>query len=119
MLMRGLLLLLLVPLVASADVVPTGRYGGVPTLSGCGTSPTLGADSFDSGGSINVGTGIVTACTLNFFNSGSFWTNPPKCHVQARSGTIAAFVAAPPTISALSIGISASLPGGVIDYLCW
>lgn len=40
--------------------------GGTPTLSACGTSPTLVANSTDTKGTINLGTGSITNCTLTF-----------------------------------------------------
>jgi len=115
--LKLIIALLLIPILATADIIPTGRYGGTPTLGACGTSPAL-TNAFDSGGTITIGTGVVTSCVLNFANSGAFWTNMPQCSVQSHSGTIFAFVSAL-TGSTLTIGLSASLPGGIVTYLCW
>lgn len=39
---------------------------GVPSLGSCGSSPALSPDASDWGGSVTVGTGIFTACTVNW-----------------------------------------------------
>jgi hypothetical protein len=115
--LRLLMVVLLVASAAWADVIPTGRYGGTPALGACGTSPAL-TNAFDSGGTITIGTGVVTSCVLNFSSAGAFWTNTPQCIVHSRSGTILAFVSSL-TSATLTIGLSASLPGGTVSYLCW
>jgi len=47
--------------------------GGVtPSVSSCGSSPSLATGSTDVAGSVTVGTGNVTSCTITF---GSQWVN--------------------------------------------
>lgn len=53
-----------------------------PTLSSCGTSPSLGTGSGDTAGVITLGTGAVNACTLTF---GTAFTNAPSCKVASNS----------------------------------
>lgn len=90
-----------------------GATTGV-NLTSCGTSPSLGANSSDTAGKINVGTGTVTSCTLNF---GTAYTSNVGC--------IVADVSAPSNISSWTTGLTnivinfaASSPSHNIVYIC-
>lgn len=55
--------------------------GSAPTLSLCGTSPTV-TNGTDNGGVVTLGTGTVNACTLTFATA---FTNTPACNVDSNS----------------------------------
>jgi hypothetical protein len=97
----------------AADTWPMGRYGGTPTISACGTGATLAANSFDSGGTINIGTGVVSVCKLSF----STTYNPRLRCVVSASGLA---VSIPMTITTTDVTFVAVLTGATsIDYFCW
>lgn len=50
--------------------------GTAPTVSACGTSPTIAGN--DSAGRVTVGTSPATSCTITF---AAAWTNAPICSV--------------------------------------
>lgn len=82
-----------------------------PTLTSCGTSPTLNTGSTDVSGSVAVGTGTVTACTINFAYS---WTIGPTCIVDVGNGPSWNNV----TTSSLTVTMQNSNPGGSLWYHC-
>lgn len=84
-----------------------------PTLSSCGTSPSLSVGATDTSGTITVGGGVVASCTLTF---GTTKTRAPACTIQ--SGTAIASATASTTGSALTIG-GTSLTSDAIMYICF
>lgn len=58
--------------------------GSAPTLSACGTSPSIAAGSTDAFGTFTAGGGTVLTCTLNF--SVPFATTPACFFVRQKSG---------------------------------
>lgn len=86
--------------------------GASPTLSSCGSSPSVSGD--DNEGTITVGGGIVTACTLAF---SSTWGATPTCVISDNSTAITGDIS---SLSATSMttSFSASLGGGIIYYRC-
>lgn len=106
------LLLLAAPAFA-ADTWPMGRYGGTPTISACGTGAALAANSFDSGGTITIGSGVVSACKLTFST-----TYSPRLRCLVSTSGLA--VTVPLTITTTDMTIVAVLTGATsIDYFCW
>lgn len=100
------------------DISTTGHINGqgsAPVPSACGTSPSMAAGSNDWHGTINVGSGVVTACTLTF--STPFKTNPPDCVVSDNSATVSSGVTAR-SATAITLGSSATIAGGTISYIC-
>lgn len=87
---------------------------GTPALSSCGTTPTLAAGSTDYAGTINVGSGVTTACTLSF---SATMTNAPACIVSTSLTTVTAGVTT--STSAMTVGMSLTLGGGKISYVCF
>ena len=84
-----------------------------PTVSSCGTSPSLGTKSTDAGGKITAGTGAPTSCTLTFKIP---YTNAPSCTV---SGTgIAGTYGASTTTTALTITSTIAMTSSVLNYRC-
>ena len=65
-------------------------------------------------GTITIGTGVVTACTLPF---SATLSAAPKCLVVSNSQSVFASVASTST-SNLVVNLSGSLPGGLILYFC-
>lgn len=86
-----------------------------PALSGCGTSPSFVAPSYDGAGEITIGSGgIDTSCTVTF---GQAWSNAPVCDA-AHEGAIL-FVRAVTTTTSLVIDAATPLTaGGKLKYKC-
>lgn len=86
--------------------------GGTPVLSSCGTTPSLGPNSTDQSGTIQVGSVSATTCTLTFSIAKA---SIPHCVVTSQTGTIA--ISYTETISALVV-TNAALTGDKVDYFC-
>ncbi len=56
-----------------------------PTLSSCGTSPSLSSDSSDFAGTITVGSVAATACTLTF---GAAHSTGTHCVISEQTGSV-------------------------------
>jgi hypothetical protein len=84
-----------------------------PTLSSCGVSPTLAANANDVTGTINAGSGGITACTLTF---ASPYTTTPTVIVSDNSTTAVTDVSAVST-TAFTVSFASSLTSPVIYYL--
>lgn len=83
------------------------------TTSVCGTGPSnVGSDH---AGTITIGTGVVTACTLTF---GATFAATPACTVAINSVAITADVQSV-SQTAVTFGFSASVAGGSLYYLCF
>lgn len=90
----------------------------IPTVSACGTSPTVSTGSHNSAGSFTTGTGTPAACTITF--SGGGWVNNAWCTVVAVN---AAAVATTVRVSASSntaftVTMGASAPSAQYNYIC-
>jgi hypothetical protein len=97
-----------------ADSVVSGNHfssdGAAPTVSSCGTSPSVGGT--DNVGQVSVGG--ATSCTVNFHTA---WANAPICIVQTKANaTPVAYVSSVSTTKFV-FSLSASLTGGVY-YIC-
>ena len=92
----------------------SGMFGGQPTVSNCGTSPSV--NGTDQAGIINVGTGIgtITSCTLTFSIA---FTTIPSCVATGNSATIN--VGLTTTTTNMIISTGSSLVGGKIYYHCY
>lgn len=89
-------------------------YGGsTPTVSSCGTSPSLIGGN-DVVGRIQVGSVVATSCTLTFAQA---WTNPPVCDANVEGG-LTVFTSASSTATALLITGASAITGDVITYQC-
>jgi fibronectin-binding autotransporter adhesin len=86
--------------------------GTVPAVSTCGTTPSVVGS--DVAGTITVGGGVVTACTLTFQTA---WSAAPTCLVADNSATVTAGITAI-SASAFTVSTSATLGGGLIFYHC-
>lgn len=87
-------------------------YGGTtPTLSSCGTSPSITGN--DSRGRIMVGTGVVTSCTLTFSQT---YGTAPICSSNDESSVIVTSASSTPTT--VVITSTGSVGGAFITYMC-
>jgi hypothetical protein len=90
---------------------PRSMLGGTPSVSSCGTSPSVVGN--DATGLITVGSGVVTACTLTFSRT---YTTAPVCVAVASLATVT--LGATTSTTAITFGMSLTLGGGTIRYLC-
>jgi len=91
------------------------RVGGpAPTAGTCGTGPTIIAGSTDAYGGINVGSGVTTACTINFSHTLS---RAPFCTATDNSTAVTSDVSAVSTTS-FTVSTSASIGSGIIYWHC-
>jgi hypothetical protein len=86
-------------------------YGTIPTLSSCGTSPTITQGSTDNAGEITEGS-IATGCTITF---AAAKTNAPFCTVTEQSGLAASYTISTSAITITNIG---ALSSTKLDYHC-
>jgi hypothetical protein len=85
--------------------------GGTPTLSACGTSPSIDANATNLSGTVTVGS-TATSCTATFATA---FTTYNHCRVTSQS-TLAAFAY---TYSKTAITVTATVLGtDVFDYQC-
>lgn len=90
--------------------------GAAPTISACGTTPSLGTGDSDNAGTITVGTGAgIVACTATF---GGTFAKTPSCTVSTNSFVASADINAVST-TAVTFGLSAAFASGKIYYHCF
>jgi hypothetical protein len=85
---------------------------GVPNVTACGAGPSVSGT--DQAGVITTGTGLVTACTLNF---SAPMSATPFCIVTSNSTSVNVGITSVNT-AAMVLGMSVTLPGGKIYYVC-
>ncbi len=85
--------------------------GVVPSVSSCGSSPSVSGN--DTVGTITVGSGVVTACTLTFAVARSATPRVVGC----TANSALACGATAKSNSAVTFGFSATLGSGTFDYL--
>lgn len=86
----------------------------LPTISACGTSPTQTGNSTDVSGTVGVGTGATTSCTITFANA---WLNIPRCYVSGPAAS-AQPLAVAVTTSVLTVTSNATMGGMTLFYRC-
>ncbi len=87
--------------------------GATPTVSTCGTSPAVTANSTDSVGSVTTGTGSPTACTITFAHA---FTNSPVVMIDDASTAVTADISAIST-TAFTVSLSAALNSTKIYWI--
>jgi hypothetical protein len=112
--------------------VTEGSPSSSPTISSCGSGATISNASGGTGGgdnpsdtasTINVGSGTVTTCTINFgvpFHiGGDPSTNRviPHCFINVPGNTTLIYSANPSTTQ-LVINFSGNVAGLIVDYFC-
>lgn len=90
-----------------------------PTVASCGTSPTITGNS--TSGVVTVGTGSVTACTVNLTNG--FPATPAACVISPANSTAAASgVGASTALADRTTGSwiirGTALAGAAFNYVC-
>ncbi len=90
--------------------------GTLPTVSSCGTSPSIDVGATNTAGTINTGSGSPTACTLTFANGGFLST--PTCVVSDDLSTAEPAVTSR-SATAITMTIGAALNSGHIFYICF
>jgi hypothetical protein len=88
-----------------------GTDGAIPTLSSCGTSPSITLGSTDTAGEITEGT-VATACTITF---AAAKTRAPFCTVTDQSGLGMSYTVSNTAITITNIG---ALSSTKINYIC-
>lgn len=83
-----------------------------PTVSSCGTSPSIDAKANDRSGTVTVGTVTATSCTITFASAYASWNH---CRVTAHSSITG--LAYSYTLSAITI-TGTTLVSDVLDYDC-
>lgn len=89
-------------------------YGNTPVISACGVTPSGSVVGDDNQGTITVGGGAVTSCTLTF---GSTWGATPTCVLTSNSTAVTTDISAI-SATAFTINSSLSLGGGIVWYRC-
>lgn len=100
-----------VALSTSAHLI-TG--GPLPTISSCGSTPNGSVVGTDMGGAITIGGGVVTSCVMTFSKT---WGVAPDCTVTDNSTSVNPSVTSA-SASSITIGLSATLGGGIVYYHC-
>lgn len=90
-----------------------------PTISSCGTSPSLSSNATDFIGRVTFGAGLLTACTISFTK---LYPNSLGCIAQTNSGAIA--VAGSPVmgtgsgVTTMTINLLLNGGGTQVTYIC-
>jgi len=104
----------------SEDDIEMGGHvettGTAPTLSSCGTSPSISTTATDMGGKITIGTSASDTCTLTF-NSG--WTNAPSCNVTGEDSAITLAATTTTTTLIVTAPAATDFSSDVIMYNCF
>lgn len=90
--------------------------GPAPTISSCGSGPSGSVVGDDNEGTITVGGGAVTACTLTFANTWGSATTP-TCVITDNSTAITGDISSI-SATAFTASFSLSIGGGTIWYRC-
>lgn len=89
--------------------------GPSPIISSCGSTPNGSVVGTDKAGVITVGGGSVTACTLTFANSYGIGCTV-SCTTSDSITTATPDVVSTPTT--MTMGFSATIGGGTVNYNC-
>lgn len=101
--------------VSAMQLMPTGHInngaGSGPTLSSCGTSPSLSTNATDFSGTVTTGT-VTTGCTITFAAS---YTSTPTCWVVDSTGVRASMSY---TVNSTSIVVTGNVVSDKLTYGC-
>jgi hypothetical protein len=89
--------------------------GTAPAVSSCGTGSSTTRTSNDNAGTINIGVGSVTSCTLTFATPFAF---PPSCRIGGNLATVTGGVSSVST-TAITFSFSGGIGGGQAYYDCF
>lgn len=96
----------------NSHVISSGT--AIPTVSSCGTSPTVDTTSTDFAGIINVGSASPTACTITF---ASAFVNTPVCVITDDLQTAEPAITTR-SATAFTVTLSAALNSGHLFFIC-
>lgn len=82
-----------------------------PAVSSCGTGPSIVGD--DNQGTVTVGSGVTTACTLTFYKA---WGATPICTVEAEANDVGWVSAKSQT--AITLTFASTMASTAFDYRC-
>lgn len=91
-----------------------------PTLSSCGTSPSINAASFNSGGKFTTGTGTPTACTVTFSSSGwpaQAWCSVTPANAAAKAISGGYYISAQ-SATAFTLTLGTGTDSAAFQYVC-
>lgn len=88
--------------------------GTIPSVSSCGTSPSMDGNATDFAGTINTGSASPTACTLTFANP---FATIPTCVVSDDLQTAEPAITSRST-TAITITLGAALNSGHLFFIC-
>lgn len=88
-----------------------GTDGAIPTLSSCGTSPSIVVGSTDTAGELTQGS-ISTGCVITF---AAAKTRPPFCTVTDQAGLVFSYTTSASAITVTNIG---ALSSTKMNYTC-
>lgn len=86
-----------------------------PSLTSCGTSPSLSADSNDTYGTITVGSVAATACTFVF---GVPHTIGTHCVISEQTGSVVNVASYTESLAGFTYS-QTGLTSDKLDYICW
>ena len=86
--------------------------GTAPTLSACGSMPTVVGN--DAAGTITIGTGVTTACTVTF---AAAYANTPACVITG-DNTLAGYSITARSTMAFTFASAVDMDSDVIAYIC-
>ena len=92
----------------------TAILSAAPTVSSCGTSPSIDSGASNRSGTVTVGSGTVSSCTVTFVSSG--FTNVVHCRITPQTASLAVFGYSY-TKTAVTV-TATSLTGAKFDYDC-
>jgi hypothetical protein len=101
---------------ASSSGGHIGSKGVTPSLTSCGTSPTIDSRSTDTAGVVTLGTSAGTTCTVNFAHS---YTTAPICTVSPNgTGPQVVVSVGSTTTSTLQISSGSDVSAKTVSYTC-
>ena len=88
-----------------------------PTVSSCGTSPSVATRSSDVAGTVTIGSGVVTSCKVSFASS---YTNAPVCVLLNKSVNpyVTSETATTDTAAIYIQSPGQSLAGTSVNWIC-
>lgn len=90
----------------------TVSVGPDPTISSCGSGPTIVGN--DRSGAITVGSGVITSCAMTFATA---YVSAPSCTMTINTTAVTGGITAISTTD-VTFSFSATLGGGIIYYNC-
>lgn len=88
-------------------------HGTAPTLSTCGTSPSIAANSTDTAGIVTTGTADPNSCTITFATA---YAEEPACTIMPQANVTAYLSAS--SASAITVTFSAAINSTKFNYIC-